>query len=681
MKNKMRNRFFVGVIMCSILAGSSGTVLAADTEIGTADSGSSGNQIAGGETIVQDGTYVIADNATGSITVEAENVTLTGSTDTVYENLSILCKNSGTQLTLSNVRISGDSAETDSVIEFTGTGNTLCLAGTNLIDNDGSDYSAIHVPADASLTVADLPDDEGTGVLYLYKNSQSAGIGGDSGEANGQITFESGRIFAKGTKQGAVIGTGSSATGTTGDITINGGELYLIANARGAAIGGGAGSSGGTSGGTVYMNNGTLTINVDWTGAAIGGGGYASGNDAKGGTLVVTGGSIRTYVDNNAYSYWGLDTYGVNDVAITAEKVNADGSEVILLTLDTTLFEDADDYSVQVDGSDVYSGGLHNYRYVNESPDSAAVSISDTTTNWISTENYELYLYVTPEDHVVTVNGENMNCVYNAADGTFSMEEWEEPDESGKEDGTETGTNTQTLNGVCKSEGVWAYYIDGKIQTSYTGFQKNANGWWYIKNGKVDFSAYSVIRDKDSKGKSTIDGTYGWWYVAGGRVQTGSYSYTGVANYKNANGWWYVKNGKVDFTANTVAKNKNGWWYVVGGKVQLTYTGVANYKNASGWWYVKNGKVDFTANTVAKNKNGWWYVKNGKVDFTANTVAKNANGWWYVYGGKVNMNFSGVAKNSKGWWYIKNGKVDFTYSGKITTASGTYSVIKGKVIR
>ncbi len=243
--------------------------------------------------------------------------------------------------------------------------------------------------------------------------------------------------------------------------------------------------------------------------------------------------------------------------------------------------------------------------------------------------------------------------------------------------GAVTSTSNQTLNGVCKSDGVWAYYVDGQIQTSYTGFQKNANGWWYIKNGYVDFGTNSVIRDKDTKGKSTVDGTFGWWYVVSGKVQL---TYTGVANYKNANGWWYIKKGKVDFSANTVAKNKNGWWYVVGGKVQLTYTGVANYKNANGWWYVKNGKVDFSANTVAKNKNGWWKVTKGKVDFSYTGLANNASGWWYVKGGLVQFTYTGIQKNSKGSWYVKKGKVQFGYSGKVTVSKKTYTVKKGKVV-
>ncbi len=224
-------------------------------------------------------------------------------------------------------------------------------------------------------------------------------------------------------------------------------------------------------------------------------------------------------------------------------------------------------------------------------------------------------------------------------------------------------------NAALGETGAWYYVIDSKVQTGFTGLGNfsNANGWWYIVKGKVDFTHNGV--DKNNNG---------WYYVTGGKVQFG---YTGVANYKNANGWWYIKGGKVDFSANTVAKNNNGWWYVTGGKVQFGYTGVANYKNANGWWYIQAGKVDFSANTVAKNKNGWWYVTGGKVQFGFTGLANysNASGWWYIKAGKVDFTFHGIAANNKGTWYLDGGKVQFGYSGTVRAGGKTYNVRNGKV--
>ncbi len=271
------------------------------------------------------------------------------------------------------------------------------------------------------------------------------------------------------------------------------------------------------------------------------------------------------------------------------------------------------------------------------------------------------------------------------------------------------------------SDGKWYYYDkNGKKDSSYTGFASNSNGTWYVEKGTVTLKTNGVIKDT----KDTL-GTKGtWYYVVGSKVQS---NYTGVANYKNANGWWYIKKGKVDFTHTGVEKNNNGWfyvkkgrvdfthngvdknssgwWYIVGGKVQFNYTGLANYKNSNGWWYIKNGKVDFKHNGVDKNKNGWfyvtggkvqfgytglanyknsngwWYIKKGAVDFKHNGVDKNKYGWWYVEGGKVNFKYTGVSnyKNANGWWYIKNGKVDFSFNGTAKNKNGTWKVVNGKV--
>ncbi len=268
---------------------------------------------------------------------------------------------------------------------------------------------------------------------------------------------------------------------------------------------------------------------------------------------------------------------------------------------------------------------------------------------------------------------------------------------------TVNGTPDYTYTGLAKNSNGWWYVKDGVVGFDYTGFAENSNGKWYCEDSKVTFSTNGVF--KDSTGAIGTKGT--WYYVVGSKVQT---SYTGVADYKNANGWWYIKNGAVDFTANTVAKNKNGWWYVLGGKVQFGFTGLADYKNANGWWYIKEGKVDFTHSGVNKNKNGWWYISDGKVQFSYNGFASNSNGKWYCEGGKVTFaknsvikdatgaigtkntwyyvveskvqtGFTGLAnyKNGNGWWYIRNGVVDFTHNGVDKNKNGWWYVTDGKV--
>ncbi len=234
------------------------------------------------------------------------------------------------------------------------------------------------------------------------------------------------------------------------------------------------------------------------------------------------------------------------------------------------------------------------------------------------------------------------------------------------------GSNVKTIE---KIGGTWTYTVNGTPDYTYTGFGENSNGKWYVKNGKVLFDTTDIL--KDTTGAIGTKGD--WYYVIDSKVQE---TFTGLSNFRNANGWWYIVKGKVDFSHNGVDKNKNGWYYVTSGKVQFGFTGLANYKNANGWWYIKGGKVDFTHNGVDKNKNGWYYVTGGKVQFGYSGVAnyKNANGWWCIKSGKVDFSFTGIASNRNGTWYVKNGKVDFSYSGTVWTSGGKrYTVTKGKV--
>ncbi len=216
-------------------------------------------------------------------------------------------------------------------------------------------------------------------------------------------------------------------------------------------------------------------------------------------------------------------------------------------------------------------------------------------------------------------------------------------------------------NGLCRIEAgkLWGYYVDDVVDETYTGFASNENGDWWVVDGYVRFDVNSVEKDPTGKnGDKGVSDKGTWWYVVGNKVQ---HDFTGLANYKNANGWWYIVDGKVDFNHNGVDKNKNGWYYVMNGKVRFDFTGLSNYKNANGWWYIAGGKVDFTHNGVDKNQSGWYYVLNGKVrfDYTGVSNYSNKNGWWFIKDGRVDFNYTGKASNKNGTWNVVNGKVVF----------------------
>lgn len=378
-------------------------------------------------TITKGGVYNVAEGMTGTITISTSDlVTLTGpGTDKELKKVSIQYTVPGANLRLSDIYINNVSGDQVNAINFQGTGNNLITAGTVIIEHQPGGYSAkaaIHVPADGDLTVS------GDGTMYLYKSAAGAGIGGDNGETNGSITFNGGTYFVKGTKQSAAIGTGTNNSVKPGDITINGGNIYIIANSRGAAIGGAASSSGAVPGGDVYVNGGKVTINVDFSGAAIGGGGYDGGNDSNGGNLYVSGGSIKTFIDENAIGSFGVDKAGVHgNKAITAKKMNnsTDKKDALLLTFDTNDLngKDAAAFTVKEGDSTIYSGGLHEYSFINEDKGKdEQQNVDKITQNWEKSTDSNLYLYLTKDAHTLTINDETFNVAYDADKDEFTYE-------------------------------------------------------------------------------------------------------------------------------------------------------------------------------------------------------------------------------------------------------------------
>ena len=106
----------------------------------------------------------------------------------------------------------------------------------------------------------------------------------------------------------------------------------------------------------------------------------------------------------------------------------------------------------------------------------------------------------------------------------------------------------------------WWVVRGGYVNFVYNGIASNENGDWYCENSKVRFDVTGVV-------KSEAKETEGWYYVKNGRVQKGE-----VTVQKNNNGWWYIgKDGKVDFTYYGLASNEYGTWVIEKGKVNFAY--------------------------------------------------------------------------------------------------------------
>ena len=125
--------------------------------------------------ITAGGTYSLADDATGTITIgTTDPVTIIGAgvtideagkiTSDAYENLKFDCSGTpGAKLTLKDMFLE-DRDDTSPLVNFDGADNELNIEGTVVMDKYGAGrgtHANIHVPQDAALTIG------GSGTLYL----------------------------------------------------------------------------------------------------------------------------------------------------------------------------------------------------------------------------------------------------------------------------------------------------------------------------------------------------------------------------------------------------------------------------------------------------------------------------------------------------------------------------------
>ena len=389
-------------------------------------------------TITEGGEYQLAADVAGLIKISTTDaVTIVGlGSDTSFSSLSIDCTVSNVALTIEDLYISGLYSNNPAIDFLSGSENELTISGTSVFNvSSGTGFSLgsgsmVHVPLGSSLTL------DGDGTLYMYKTGGGANIGGNYGEVNGSIIFNGGTWFMKASQTGALIGTGqgNGESLVAGDVTINDGAIYAIHVARGAVIGGG-GMSGGFvgSGGNVYVNGGTLYLGADFSGASIGGGGGQSDNAtvliADGyevpSNLYINGGSIKNIISSNAASLWGVTVPGsfiVDDTCISATKITGSSGTTPAYLCEVDLSDIAanangNKYIVKIGNNTIYSGNGYEYDWCGSK---SADIMSYYPANAGDTN---LYLYLSGEDHILTINGENFDATWDSETSTFSVTE------------------------------------------------------------------------------------------------------------------------------------------------------------------------------------------------------------------------------------------------------------------
>ena len=142
-------------------------------------------------------------------------------------------------------------------------------------------------------------------------------------------------------------------------------------------------------------------------------------------------------------------------------------------------------------------------------------------------------------------------------------------------------------------KGVWKYYKNGEVCTSYTGLTLYYGTWYYVEKGVLNWNYTGLTK------------YYGtWYYVKGGRLD---WTYIGLTKYYGT--WYYVDNGVLNWNYTGLTQYYGTWYYVKGGCLDWNYTGLTKYYGT--WYYVQKGILNWKYNGIVYHNGVRYTVTNG----------------------------------------------------------------------
>ena len=197
------------------------------------------------------------------------------------------------------------------------------------------------------------------------------------------------------------------------------------------------------------------------------------------------------------------------------------------------------------------------------------------------------------------------------------------------------GQNTVTSkNGLLKdSDGVWRYYTNNQVDTSYTGFAASGSDQVYLING----------------------------------VQNTSYS----GLIYNGGNWYYVQKGVRNTAYSGLSVYNGSWYYVKGGTADWSYTGLAQYNGV--WYYVRQGSVDWEYTGLCQYDTIWFYIKNGALDWNYTGLCQHSGVWYYITKGQVNWKYTGSCIYYGKSYYVEKGVLNWKYNSTAVYSSASYT--------
>ena len=202
----------------------------------------------------------------------------------------------------------------------------------------------------------------------------------------------------------------------------------------------------------------------------------------------------------------------------------------------------------------------------------------------------------------------------------------------------ETTSQKKYPEGLALDEnGVWKYYKNGEIYTSYTGLTLYYGTWYYVEKGVLNWN------------------------------------YTGLTNYYGT--WYYVKGGRLDWSYTGLTKYYGTWYYVEKGILNWNYTGLTKYYGT--WYYVEKGILNWNYTGLTNYYGTWYYVEKGILNWNYTGLTKYYGTWYYVEKGILNWNYTGLTKYYGTWYYIQKGILNWKYNGIVHHNGLRYNVTNG----
>ena len=387
---------------------------------------------------VPDGVYTISSAGDYKFTCsqETENrIAVDGKKISEQDNIKIY---------LDNVNINTSAGPALQIADNVTAKVAIYLTGTNNLITTNKNSAGLQKDNEAQLIITSASDTD-TGTLNAKNNNPSAygaGIGGGYGSASGSystcrgangsnIQISNSFVNAAST-HGAGIGGGySSANGQHSisygakgsDIQISNSSVNATST-YGAGIGGGYSSangehssSSGAEGSNIQISNSSVNA-ISVEGAGIGGG-YSSvsgtysssvGNAAKGSNIHISNSTVNATSTNKA----GIgDGYSSNIYSNKGENFFISGGSVKASSL-----SNSPKNTPGVNGVNVYLCTINN-------PDSLNVKIDNIPWTPVNHKNidpkgFQLYAWLTGEDHVITVGTNKTSYIFDSKSGTFS---------------------------------------------------------------------------------------------------------------------------------------------------------------------------------------------------------------------------------------------------------------------